>query len=81
MGERISVIPTHFIRWRLFVLKKLFIVTSLLLVGAFLNSRHSPTNAVVDHVVDRVCELANHGKNTAVGLASDVRTDVSNKRN
>lgn len=63
------------------MVKKILIVAVLLLAGAFLNSKHSPTNAVVDHVVDRVCELANHGKNTAVGLASDVQSDVTHNRN
>ncbi len=58
-------------------MKKVLIVVGLLLAGAYLNSRHSPTNAVVDRVVDRTVEFVNGAKETAVGLASDVQTEVT----
>jgi hypothetical protein len=59
--------------------KKLVIVCSLLLAGAFLNSKHSPTNSVADRVVDRAVQFVSQSKATAVGLASDVQTEVANK--
>ena len=52
-------------------------VAGLLLAGAFLNSRHSPTNAVCDRIVDRAVEFVNNSKSTAVGLATDVQTEVT----
>lgn len=55
------------------------IVVGLLLAGAFLNSKHSPTNAIADRVVDRVVELAQSTQHTAQGLASDVQTEVTKK--
>lgn len=58
-------------------MKTALIVTSLLLAGAFLNSRHSPTNAVADRVVDRVVEFVNNTQHTAVGLAGDVQAEVT----
>ena len=50
-----------------------------ILVGAFLNSKHSPTNRVVDRIVDRGVELVTSAKTTTVGLASDIRHEVSQK--
>jgi hypothetical protein len=58
---------------------KLVIVCSFLLAGAFLNSKHSPTNAVCDRIVDRAVQFVSQSKATAVGLASDVQTEVSKK--
>lgn len=62
------------------MVKGILIVVGLLLAGAFLNSRHSPTNAVVDRVVDRAVEFVQHTKTTTVGLASDVQQEVTAKR-
>ena len=56
------------------------VVVGLLLAGAFLNSRHSPTNAVVDRVVDRAVEFVQQTKTTTVGLASDVQQEVTTNR-
>jgi len=58
------------------MVKSILIVVGLLLAGAFLNSKHSPTNAVCDRVVDRCVEFVQQSKGTAVGLASDVRTEI-----
>jgi hypothetical protein len=56
--------------------KKILVVSALLLAGAFLNSRHSPTNAVADRIVDRAVQFVDNTKSTAIGLASDVQTEV-----
>jgi hypothetical protein len=55
------------------------IVVGLLLAGAFLNSRHSPTNRVCDRIVDRTVEFVQQTQHTASGLASDVQTEVVKK--
>ena len=57
-------------------MKNALIVVSLLLAGAFLNSRHSPTNAICDRIVDRTVEFCTQTKTTAVGLATDVSEEV-----
>jgi len=59
------------------MIQKILIVTALLLAGAFLNSRHSPTNAVCDRVVDRCVEFVDNTRGTAVGLAGDVQHEVT----
>jgi len=59
------------------MIKGILIVVSLLLAGAFLNSKHSPTNAVCDRVVNRVVELASAAKTTTTGLASDIKSEVA----
>lgn len=69
----------HFSQRRFGMFKKILIVGCLLLAGAFLNSKHSPTNAVVDRIVDRTVELAGAAKSTTVGLASDVQHEVTKK--
>ena len=56
--------------------KTILIVISLLLAGSFLNSKHSPTNAVCDRIVDRAVEFVSQTKATVVGLATDVKTEV-----
>ena len=61
------------------MVKTVLIVVCLLLAGAFLNSKHSPTNAIADRVVDRCVELVQSTQHTAVGLASDVQHEVSKK--
>jgi hypothetical protein len=61
------------------MIKTSLIVVSLLLAGAFLNSKHSPTNRVCDRVVDRCVELVQSTQHTAVGLASDVQKEVNKK--
>ena len=59
------------------MVKGILIVVGLLLCGAFLNSRHSPTNRVCDRVVDRVVEFAGAAKTTTTGLASDIKSEVA----
>ena len=58
---------------------KVIAVVLLLLTGAFLNSKYSCTNAVVDRVIDRSVELVQNTKATVVGLASDVQTEIASK--
>jgi len=53
------------------------IVVGLLLAGAFLNSKHSPTNAVCDRIVDRTVEFVKQTQHTAQGLAGDVQHEVT----
>jgi hypothetical protein len=61
------------------MIKNCLIVVSLLIAGAFLNSKHSPTNAVCDRVVDRVCEFFQNSQHTAAGLVTDVQHEVTDK--
>lgn len=59
------------------MVKGILIVVGLLIAGAFLNSKHSPTNAVCDRVVDRCVEFVQNSKGTAVGLVPDVQHEVA----
>jgi hypothetical protein len=62
------------------MLKGTLIVVGLLLAGAFLNSKHSPTNAICDRIVDRAVEFTQQTQATAVGLATDVRSEVVSRQ-
>jgi len=57
-------------------LKNIAIVLALVLAGAFLNSKHSPTNAVCDRIVDRTVEFGNSTQKIACGLAGDVTKEA-----
>jgi hypothetical protein len=59
--------------------KTAVIIVGLLLAGAFLNSKHSPTNAVCDRIVDRTVQFFQQTSSTAKGLATDVQTEVTKK--
>ena len=61
------------------MVKTTLIVVSLLLAGAFLNSKHSPTNSVCDRIVDRTVEFVKNTQTTATGLATDVQHEVTKK--
>ena len=61
------------------MVRGILIVTALLLAGAFLNSRHSPTNAVCDRVVDRCVEFIQNTQATGAGLVTDVRHEVTRR--